>query len=121
MAEDKLPNYLLSHRKKTGLSQDELAWLMGCETGAKIWRYEHCVFKPQLEAVLAYEILFRVPARELFGGIFEAVHEITLRRVQTLIKRLEAGPMNQATAAKLTALRAIAETKATKSRTKGHE
>jgi hypothetical protein len=93
---------------------------MGCGSGAKISRYELFACKPNLETVLAYEILFGVPARELFGGIFETVHKATHGRVQALIKRLASADSSQATAAKLAALRAIAESKAATANFGGH-
>ena len=32
MRSDKLPHYLRTYRKRAGLSQDELAWLLGCQS-----------------------------------------------------------------------------------------
>jgi len=102
-----LPHYLRTHRKRVCLSQDELAWLLGCRHGSKVSRYERFARKPALETVFAYEIVFRVPARQLFAGIFAAVEHATLKRVELLVRRLQAGPSNQSVAIKLAALQAI--------------
>lgn len=102
-------HYLRSHRKRLGLSQDELAWLMGSASGSKVSKYERFSCEPSLKAVLAYEVVFRVPARELFAGIFEAVQMVTNRRARTLIKRLERSGADARTTTKLSVLRSIVE------------
>ena len=73
MASRKLPNYLRTYRKRAGLSQEEVAFLLGCQDGHKASRYELRKRKPNLETVLAYELIFGTPARELFAGVFEDV------------------------------------------------
>lgn len=109
MPTETLAHYLRSHRKRLGLSQDELAWLMGSASGSKVSKYERFACEPSLKAVLAYEIVFGVPARELFAGIFEAVQMVAGRRARSLLKRLERGGADATTAAKLAALRSIVE------------
>ncbi|MEW5980481.1 MAG: hypothetical protein AB1898_32240, partial [Acidobacteriota bacterium] len=65
----KLPNYLSSHRKRLGLTQqDELAFLLCLHDGSKVCRYERFLQQPGLRILFAYEIVFRTPAQELFGG-----------------------------------------------------
>jgi len=68
----KLQNYLCTYRKRSSLSQDEVASLLGCESGTKISRYECFDRKPGLEATLACAIVFGVRAvrslRELGKG-----------------------------------------------------
>ena len=107
MRSNRLSHYLRTYRKRSGLSQDELSWLFGCQNRSKASRYECFSREPMLKTILAYEIVFRVPARELFGGIFDAVEMSTHRRVAALIKRLSATESNPVTAAKLSMLRAI--------------
>ena len=102
-----LVHYLRTHRKRLALSQDELAWLLGCRHGSKVSRYERFARMPSLNTVFAYEIIFGVPARDLFAGIFEAVEHATLKRAELLVRRLQAGPSNRSVAIKLAALRAI--------------
>ena len=109
MRTEKLPHYLRTHRKRIDLSQDELAWLMGCQSGSKVSRHERSEDKPALENVLAYEIIFRLPAREIFAGIFEAVQLVVHRRVGELTRRLERANASPRMAAKLAALRLIVE------------
>lgn len=83
-----LPNYLRSHRKRTGLSQDDVAFLLGCQSGTKVSRYERFVRQPSLETVFACEVIFGVPARELFAGIFQKVERRTKQQAGRLVRRL---------------------------------
>jgi hypothetical protein len=40
MSSHKLPHYLRTFRKHSGLSQDELAYLLYLQSGTKVCRYE---------------------------------------------------------------------------------
>lgn len=103
-----LHNYLRTYRKRSGLSQDEVAFLLGVRCGTKISRYERSARKPGLEAALAYELVFDVPARRLFAGMFRKVEAATIRRAKALIRRLSPATRNALAARKLALLQAIA-------------
>ena len=83
MATLRLQNYLRSHRRKSGLTQQEVAFLLGCRTGDPISRYEKRRRLPPLETALACEAIFGVPVSELFAGVHEArVKEIRRRMAE---------------------------------------
>ncbi len=103
----KLQNYLRTYRKRTGLSQDEVAFLLGCQSGAKVSRYERFGRKPSLETALAYEVVFGVPGRDLFAGIFQKVEEKTKKRAQSLAQRLKVARPDRITLEKIRILEAI--------------
>jgi transcriptional regulator with XRE-family HTH domain len=106
----KLQNYLRTYRKRTGLSQDEVAFLLGCQGptgGAKVSRYERFSRKPSLETALAYEAVFGIPGRELFAGIFQKVEEKTKKRAQLLARKLNGGKPDRMTRRKLETLASI--------------
>lgn len=105
----RLPNYLKTYRKKAGLSQNEAAFALGLSDGNKVSRYERGAQKPGLEILLAYETLFGVPARELFGGLYDEIERDTRRRAKALAWRLEKGPEDPLTARKLETLRRVAQ------------
>lgn len=109
MSPERLPQYLRTHRKRTGLSQEEVAWLMGRKGDSCIYGHESSRRKPSLESVLAYEIIYGRPAKELFAGFFEAAQLVTRRRAAALIKRLEGHDDGPRTEIKLAVLRALAE------------
>ena len=106
----KLKNYLRTYRKRAGLSQVEMAYLLGCRSGAKVSRYERFARQPSLQAVFAYEVVFGVPARELFGGVFQQVEGATLRRAQSLVRKLKATKPDSIAARKLKVLRSATST-----------
>ena len=104
----KLNNYLRTHRKRAGLSQDEVAYLLGCQGGAKVSRYERFARQPPLQTALAYEAIFGVPVRELFAGLFHRVEGPIVRRAQSLARKLHTAKPDRLTTRKLQVLRAVA-------------
>jgi len=105
MVHPKLPNYLRRYRKRARLSQEELAFLLGGGSGAKVSRYERFKRIPGLETGLACEVVFGVPVRELFAGIFQKVERNTGRRARLLARRLGARQAEPLMAEKLSRLR----------------
>lgn len=103
----RLENYLRTYRKRTGFSQREVAFLLGCSDGTKVSRYERLARKPTLHAVFAYEMIFRVPAREMFAGLYQKVEQRILERARRLDDTLSARKLDRVTARKLAALRAL--------------
>ncbi|MCW5976483.1 MAG: helix-turn-helix transcriptional regulator [Bryobacteraceae bacterium] len=85
-----LLNYLRMYRKRSGLTQDEVGYLLGCANGSKVSRYEQRKRTPTLETALAYEAIFRVPVRDLFAGVFAAIERKTLKRIGRLGGKLSA-------------------------------
>ena len=81
----KLPNYLRAHRKRLGLSQSDLAFLLGAESGAKVCRYERFNRLPGLETILAYSAIFRRSPSELFAGLHDRIEYEIARRAETLL------------------------------------
>jgi transcriptional regulator with XRE-family HTH domain len=102
MTPHRLENYLRTYRKKAGLSQREVAFLLGCEDGAQISRYEKRHRLPPLETALACEAIYGVPIAELFAGIRQRVgRNIEKRRLESR-SRLE-GKMPNGNNARVTA------------------
>lgn len=78
-------NYIRMYRKQADLSQDELAFLLGWKSGTGISRFERGRREPPLETLLAMEVVFGVPIRELFAGRFQQVEESVKERVGDFI------------------------------------
>jgi transcriptional regulator with XRE-family HTH domain len=104
----KLDNYLRTYRKRSGFSQDELAYLLGAPDGAKVSRYERTSREPNLETLLAYEAIFGVPPKQLFAGRTAKVERAVTRRARLLARRLSAGGPAGSSSHKLEMLAAIA-------------
>src|SRR5438874_1935251 len=88
VANQPLPNYLRTFRRRFGFSQKEIAILLGGVSGTKISRYENFSRMPNLATVWAYEVVFRRSARELFAGRYVAVSTAVQTRAKDLIDQL---------------------------------
>ena len=91
MATHKLENYLRTYRKRSGLTQREVAFLVGCRNGAQVSRYEKRRRLPPLRTALACEAAFGVPVSELFAGLREAAGKTVGERLGALKSKLETG------------------------------
>ena len=87
----RLPNYLRTTRKRTALSQEEVAFLLGKRGGAKVCRYELFTCKPELETILAFEAIYQKPASELFAGLYQEVQRKVAARARVLAHKIERG------------------------------
>ena len=90
MSTHKLENYLRAYRKRSGLTQREVAFLLGCENGAQVSRYEKRRRLPPLRTALACEAVFGAPVAELFGGMRDQVSKVIEKRLAELRSRLQA-------------------------------
>jgi transcriptional regulator with XRE-family HTH domain len=78
-----LPIYLRTYRKRTGLTQAEVAYVVGISR-SDLWRYETSRREPSLRVLLALQVLYRIPIRKLFAGLFLQCRGTTLRRLRFL-------------------------------------
>jgi transcriptional regulator with XRE-family HTH domain len=85
----KLENYLRAYRKRSGLTQREVASLLGCRNGAQVSRYEKRKRVPPLRTALACEAVFGIPVADLFAGTRQAVGKEIGRRLLGLRSRLQ--------------------------------
>ena len=108
MSSPQLPNYLRANRKRLALSQDEVAFLLGTQSGAKVCRYERFVREPSLETALAYEVIFKRSVSELFGGLYQKVEGQVSARAKTLTDRQDRGKPTPQSARKREALAGLA-------------
>jgi transcriptional regulator with XRE-family HTH domain len=85
----RLQNYIRTFRKRAGLSQKEVAFLLGCRSGSKVSRYERFSRQPTLLNAFACEVLFDMPLHELFAGTYgEAVARVR-KRARALRVKME--------------------------------
>jgi len=89
MASHQLENYLKTFRRKSGLTQREVAFLLGWKNGAQLSRYEKRHTLPPLRTALAYEAIFKIPVAELFAGVRNSVDQDIRTRVDTLVAGLQ--------------------------------
>ncbi len=89
MATPRLQNYVRTYRRKSGLTQHEVGFLLGRQNGAQVSRYEKRRRLPPLETALACEAVFGVPVSELFAGISEATNKDIRKRMLELRLKLQ--------------------------------
>jgi transcriptional regulator with XRE-family HTH domain len=88
MVPERLDNYLRAQRKQSGLTQTEIAFLLG-ESTAHVSRYEKRHNLPPLETAIACEVVFGVPVDELFAGLRQRLSKVVERRRSELRTKLE--------------------------------
>jgi len=107
MPTNPLPNYVRTFRKRVGFSQEEIAYLLGTQTGAQVCRYERFARKPSLETAWAFEVMFRASAKELFGGDYQRVEARVVNRARWMMRKLVNLPANRKNERKLALLKTI--------------
>jgi transcriptional regulator with XRE-family HTH domain len=91
----RLPNYLRTTRKRTALSQEEVAFLLGNHGGAKLCRHERFACQPKLETILAFEAIYHKPASELFAGLYQEIQRGIVARAKILAHKIECEKPNR--------------------------
>jgi transcriptional regulator with XRE-family HTH domain len=84
MASPKLDNYLRTYRKRSGLSQAEIAYLAGCKSRAQISKFERRNSMPPLHTALALQATLNVPVSDLYAGKYDRITKQVHRRAQHL-------------------------------------
>jgi transcriptional regulator with XRE-family HTH domain len=85
-------NYLRSYRLRWGLSQGELANLLGCKTAGVISRIEKKLRSPTLRIVIGCFVLFGTPAADVFPDISDAVETNVMEHVWELYEKVQGDP-----------------------------
>ena len=88
MARRKQKNYLRTFRKRAGLAQGDVSYLVKARTKGEWSRYERAFRQPSLRTAFACEEAFGVPAARLFAGLRESVGDETIERMQRLEARV---------------------------------
>jgi transcriptional regulator with XRE-family HTH domain len=86
-----LPHYLRSNRMRLGLTQDDVAFLLGVKGGEKLSRYERFNRKANLRVALACEIIFERAVSEIFNGLYQQIEAEIRARAKLLAKTPLAG------------------------------
>lgn len=80
--------YLRTHRRNWGLTQKELAELIGTVRAAQVSRYETDKRAPKLEVALACQVIFGVPPATMFPDTFTLIEEEVIRNMHRMDQRL---------------------------------
>jgi transcriptional regulator with XRE-family HTH domain len=87
--ETNLECYLKTHRRRVGLTQDELATLVGYETGAVVSRLERLLRHPTLEIAYGFEIILEHSPKELFPSLHARVKSEVVARTRARYEELQ--------------------------------
>jgi len=82
-------NHIRRHRKKSGLTLQELGRILGYADEGAVLRHEGSKTIPPLLTAIAYQAIFHVPISELFPGLQATVEEAVKRRLSEFEKELQ--------------------------------
>lgn len=82
-------SYLRTHRRNWGLTQEELASLIGTVSAKQISLYENGKRDFKLEVALACQVLFGVPPSIMFRDSYALVEEEVIRNIYREDQALE--------------------------------
>ena len=89
MADQPLVTYLRTYRRRTGLSQTEVAFLIGSIDGKLVSRHECGERLPTLHTVLKYSFILGVPVHDIYEGLSTGVRRDICTRAGGLIRQLQ--------------------------------
>lgn len=84
-----LGSYIRAHRKQAGLSQRELAKVLGYDHGGPVSRHERLRSLPPLLIAIGYSAVFRRPVSEIFAGLSETVERAVEEQLSGLALELK--------------------------------
>ena len=84
-----IPNKLWTYRKKKGLSQKRVAFLISQKTPSQLSHYERGAKCPNLINALKLEILYHVPVAYLFHELYDELREDIQTRESNLKNMFE--------------------------------
>ena len=98
--DQRLISYLRPLRRRWGLTQRELAFLIDAKTHSAISQIEALKKYPSLAGAIACSIIFDTPSLELFPELYANVYAVVLDRADELYQNLQ-GNASRVTRAKL--------------------
>jgi transcriptional regulator with XRE-family HTH domain len=85
----RVPSYLRTARRSWGLTQREMARLIGTKSRTHISRLERGERSPSVESLIACLVLFGATASELFPYLYSHIEETVLRNAARLLEELD--------------------------------
>lgn len=81
---------LRTHRRRAGLLQRDVAFLLGSTYATKVGRHERGQRVPGVQSLVAYEILFGIGLQHMLGDRYAQIEASVRSRARTLLQRVEA-------------------------------
>lgn len=92
MSHKPLKTYLRSYRRRSYLTQDETAFLIGSMCGTTVSRHERGLRLPEIENLMAYAIVLDVSVADLYKGVHHSVQETVASRARGMLNSLKKRP-----------------------------
>jgi transcriptional regulator with XRE-family HTH domain len=87
---------LKSHRKRSGLTQEDVAILIGAQSASQVSRHESGEREPDLGTAIAYRIVLDAPMAHLMPRLFRQIAQKVDERAAKLASQLaQEGGMHQ--------------------------
>jgi|SRR5579862_993249 len=80
--------YLRFIRRRSGITQKQLAEFLGTVTSSQVSRHERSAGPPNLLTAFGYQVIFRRPVSEIFPGLYHAVEAAVEERLAELEEEL---------------------------------
>jgi transcriptional regulator with XRE-family HTH domain len=104
---NRVKTYLRTFRRRSRLTQYELAFLLGTEDGTQVSRYERLSRRPNFRTALGLQAIFGVSVDKLAPGIYAEVDRNIVRRARLLSRQLARQSDSARTKRKLRFLRSV--------------
>lgn len=101
--------YLKVYRKRSGFTQQELAYLLGGKKASAVSRYESKERHPDLATAFVYELMFERALPDLFSMLYARVGAELAARVRHLLDEMAAQPTTASVAYKRAKLQRLAK------------
>lgn len=82
-------NYMRAYRKKTHVTQFDVAFLLGLDENSLLSRWESGERPPSLEAILVYHLLFDTPPQNFFVPQSEIIRQKLITGISQLLSMLK--------------------------------
>jgi transcriptional regulator with XRE-family HTH domain len=90
--ERRLANYLRTYRLHSGLTQPELARLLGIKSASHVSRLERGKREPTTPIIIACTVIFGGQVADIFPAIFAVIEEDVVRRAYEFYLDLQGKP-----------------------------
>lgn len=82
------PCRIRAYRKAAALSQRDLGMLLGLSSQASVSQYESASRHPSASVLIGAELLFGIPARELFPKLYDEIEREVRFEAEKLERRI---------------------------------
>lgn len=89
MKKQRVSNYVRTYRNRSGLSQEEVAYLLGIKSGDDVIKHEKGISRPKLGVAIAYEIAFQTRFLDLYPNLYGETDFAVRKRAAKLLEKLD--------------------------------